>query len=71
MPGIKGRSGGARTGAGRKLQKVSLTQDQHWFGTITYPDGGAELGEIITVKLIGRNRVDLEFADGRKLCMVK
>lgn len=65
MPGVKGKSGGQRDGAGRPVQKITIRVGQEWY----YSDGGP--GVLAIVTNIKRNRITITLSDGRGIEMIK
>jgi hypothetical protein len=63
MPGVKGKSGGAREGAGKKLKTFTLK-----LGDVFYLSDGP--GEIATVTEITRTKLTLT-AGGRIITLVR
>jgi hypothetical protein len=64
MPGVKGKSGGARDGAGKKLKTFTLK-----LGDVFYLSDGCP-GEIATVTEITRTKLTLT-AGGRIITLVR
>ncbi len=70
MVGIKGKSGGARMGAGRPLsptcKAISLKPgDQYTMGE-SFPNGGWSIPGLVTVKTVSRKLIVLGVSDGKK-----
>lgn len=71
MPGVAGKSGGYREGAGRKVRKASLQIEQEVFVNVTYPDGSHDRGQRGRVIRVGPTEIIIELADGEKIFIAK
>jgi hypothetical protein len=69
MTGKPGRSGGKREGAGRPPSTVTVREGQEWLMHEIHPDG-VTFGQIVTVRIVGRNRLEL-LAAGYKIDLLK
>jgi len=70
MPGVKGKSGGPREGAGRPPQNFRLTLAGRYLLKEQTPDGvlPARMAEVVEVS---RSALTLEFDDGSKLTIYR
>lgn len=71
MPGVKGKSGGQRPGAGRPVAKRSLRVTNEFVVVRHLPDGGWELPQTWRVKELSHNLIVIEnVTDGSEIRMV-
>lgn len=71
MPGTKGKSGGARSGAGRPQSTKKISVGDSFAAVRHYPDGGFEMLPIATISELGRNLIIITLSDGSEIRLAK
>lgn len=71
MSGAKGKSGGARSGAGRPQSTKRIAIGDSFAAVRHYPDGGFEMLPIATISEVGRTLIVITLSDGGEIRLAR
>jgi hypothetical protein len=70
-PKVKGQHGGTRAGAGHPWTSITFRDGQHVLLHVHPAAGGSTAGELLTVRIVGRGKVELVAATGDTYTLVR
>jgi hypothetical protein len=71
MPGTKGKSGGARPGAGPPRTKATVRIGDSFAAVLHYPNGQCEILSIATITVVKPSLIVITLADGGSIRLAR